>query len=207
MIIEDKFVVSAPTQQVWDFFLDIPKISTCIPGAEKVEQIDDETFSGTLVVKVGPIKANFSGKATLTEVEPPYRITAKGQGKDKNTASMVSATFTAILTELEPGQTEVAHNVDVAIRGRLGQFGQGVIRETAKQVTQAFVTCVQAKIAGQAEPQSNLGANQSDISTSTASQAHSPRPPSLLSIIFKSIITAIGNWLRAMRPGSKKSTG
>lgn len=212
MIIEDKFIIEAPQQAVWDFLLDIPKVSACVPGAEKVEQVGDETFAGTLVVKVGPIKANFSGKATLTDIIPPQSFTATAQGKDKNTASMVSATFTATLTEIEPGQTEVAHKVDVAIRGRLGQFGQGVIRETSKQITQIFVSCVQAKISEQlAEteqfpPPSNSDTNEVEASTidSTSSQSQIPEPPSLLSIIFKSVIASISNWFRSLRSGSGK---
>lgn len=211
MIIEDKFVISASQQDVWDFLLDIPKVSTCVPGAEKVEQVDDNTFAGTLTVKVGPIKANFSGQATLTDLTPPESLTATAQGKDKTTSSMVSATFTATLTEIEPDQTEVAFKVDVAIRGRLGQFGQAVIRETSKQITQIFVSCVQTKITeestdtGQStssESETNVG--EGATAASASAQVQTPEPPSLISIIFKSILTTIGNWFRSSRSDSRK---
>lgn len=212
MIIEDKFVISAPQQDVWDFLLDIPKVSACIPGAEKVEQVDDNTFAGTLTVKVGPIKAKFSGKATLTDLTPPQSLTATAQGKDKTTSSMVSATFTATLTEIEQSQTEVAFKVDVAIRGRLGQFGQAVIRETSKQITQIFVSCVQTKITeestntGQPASPSNFESNEEgrENITSASAQAQAPEPPSLISIILKSILTTIGNWFRSSRSDSRK---
>jgi carbon monoxide dehydrogenase subunit G len=212
MIIEDKFVISAPVQQVWDYFLDIPGLSGCVPGAERVEQVDDRSFTGSLVVKVGPIKTNFSGKATLTELEPPHRLTARAQGKDKNTASMVSATFTATLTDLELDQTEVAYKVDVVIRGRLARFGQGVIRETSKQITQVFVACAQAKILAQieateqpgVEPEPDTNGVDASTASSTPPQVQSATPPSLLSIFFKSIITSISNWFKALWPGSSK---
>jgi|GEM_PF-106526 len=212
MIIEDKFVISASQQDVWDFFLDIPKVSTCVPGAEKVEQVDDNTFAGTLTVKVGPIKANFSGQATLTDLTPPQSLTATAQGKDKTTSSMVSATFTATLTEIEPGQTEVAFKVDVAIRGRLGQFGQAVIRETAKQITQIFVNCVQTKITEEStnteqstSPSDSESSEGEEANVASASaQAQMPEPPSLISIIFKSILATIGNWFRSFRSDSRK---
>lgn len=212
MIIEDKFVISASQQAVWDFLLDIPKVSTCVPGAEKVEQVDDNTFAGTLTVKVGPIKANFSGQATLTDLTPPQSLTATAQGKDKTTSSMVSATFTANLTEIEPGQTEVAFKIDVAIRGRLGQFGQAVIRETSKQITQIFVSCVQAKIAEESadteqptsSTESEANAGEEGAVASTSAQAQTPAPPSLISIIFKSILATIANWFRSSGSDSRK---
>ncbi|MFN8455751.1 MAG: SRPBCC family protein [Anaerolineae bacterium] len=210
MIIEDKFEISAPIQQVWDFLLDIPSVSRCIPGAQEVEQVDEQTFNGSLVVKVGPIKANFSGKAILAEVEPPRRIIARAEAKDKSTASMVSAAFTAVLTEITSSQTEIAYQVDVAIRGRLGQFGQGVIRETAKQVTQAFAECLQARLAEQmaaaAPPPEPPQRDGSPMSTPTTAPA-APRPqasPSLLSILLKAVMASINNWFRAILPGSRK---
>lgn len=212
MIIEDKFVISASQQDVWDFLLDIPKVSTCVPGAEKVEQVDDNTFAGTLTVKVGPIKANFSGQATLTDLTPPESLTATAQGKDKTTSSMVSATFTANLTEIEPGQTEVAFKIDVAIRGRLGQFGQAVIRETSKQITQIFVNCVQTKIAEEStdtehsnssESEAN-GGEEAPTAAPASAEASMPEPPSLISIIFKSILATIANWFRSSPSDSQK---
>ena len=125
---------------------------------------------------------------------------------------MVSATFTAGLTEIEPGQTEVAFKVDVAIRGRLGQFGQAVIRETSKQITQIFVTCVQAKIAeGATNTEESTSIENSDVNegegasvASASAQAQMPEPPSLVSIIFKSILTTIGNWFRSSGSDSRK---
>lgn len=212
MIIEDKFVITAPIRQVWDYFLDIPELGGCVPGADRIEQVDDRSYKGSLVVKVGPIKTNFSGQATLTDLEPPHRLTAQAQGKDRNTASMVRATFTATLTELELDQTEVAYKVDVVIRGRLGQFGQGVIRETSKQITQVFVDCARAKIKARIEstepavaaPESATSGLAASTASTTPSPAESPTPPTLLSILVKSIITSLGKWFRALWPGSSK---
>lgn len=211
MIIEERFIISAPIQQVWDFFLDIPRVSQCVPGVQQVDQVADQTFSGSLGVKVGPIKANFSGQATLLELEPPHRLTARAEGKDKTTASMVSATFTATLAEIDPNQTRVEYEIDVAIRGRLGQFGQGVIRETSRQLTQVFVNCVQEQLAAQADAEQTGGASASNSAggtgssaSSPASDAQAPASPSLLAIFFKAIVVSFGKWFRTLWPGSNK---
>jgi len=151
MKIEGDFVVESRIHNVWDFFLDIPQVGACVPGVESIEQLDEENIDVTLAVKVGPIKAVFKGNATLTDLRPPNSLTARGEGRDKNTASMVSATFSVNLNEIEDSKTEVNYTVDLVIRGRLGQFGQGVIRATAKAITSIFVKCIREKIAVKSE--------------------------------------------------------
>ena len=147
MKLDGDFVVHAPINRVWAFFLDIPQVCACIPGVEAIEQVDEENINVTLAIRVGPIKAKFNGKASLTELVPPHRITARGEGRDHNTASIVSATFSVNLSEIETDKTAAEYTVDLVIRGRLGQFGQGVIRATAKSITSIFVKCIQEKIA------------------------------------------------------------
>lgn len=210
MIIEDTFEIAASAQEVWDLLIDIPTISACIPGAEQVEQEEDDSFSGLLVVKVGPIKANFKMNGRLIDVDPPRQLTAEVQGKDKNTSTLVSATFTATLTEIEPDRTELHYKTDVAIRGRLGQFGQGVIRETAKELTQVFVSCLEAQVLkNQSLDNSGQSADNSVETESTVSvQDTNSAPlsqPSFLTIIFRAIIANIRTRFRASQPNSTES--
>ncbi len=151
MKLEDQFVIEAPIDLVWNFFLDIPRVATCVPGVEIVDQLDEENINVTLAIKVGPIKAKFNGKVLITDLDPPHRLTARGEGRDHNTSSMVSATFSADLSDVDQTKTAVKYSIDVVIRGRLGQFGQAVIRATAKRITSVFVECVQEKVANQSQ--------------------------------------------------------
>ncbi|MFQ5857182.1 MAG: CoxG family protein [Anaerolineae bacterium] len=211
MIIEDRFVIPVPIQQVWDFFLDIPGVSKCIPGVEKVEQADGQTFTGSLGVRVGPIAANFEGKVVLAELEPLHRLVVRAEGKDRSTASMVSGTMTATLSETAPGQTEVAYQIDVAIRGRLGQFGQAVIVETAKQISRAFAACVQAQLADQAALPFDRAQDERQSSgqapPSATHEAQSPESPSVLSIVLSALLASMVNGLRSLRAGIASRLG
>jgi carbon monoxide dehydrogenase subunit G len=137
MQIKDSFVISASQERVWELLFDIPKLSQCIPGIESVEVMDDKTYRGKLVVRVGPIKSQFSGKVTLTEVDAPNRIAGTVEGDDKSSASSVKATFSGTLTAVAGG-TEAAFQVDANLRGRLAQFGGSVIAATAKKLTAEF---------------------------------------------------------------------
>ncbi|MBI2758340.1 MAG: carbon monoxide dehydrogenase subunit G [Chloroflexi bacterium] len=145
MQINDSFVINAPQDKVWEFLFDISKLYQCIPGVESAEALNDKTYRGKLVVKVGPIRSEFGGTVTLTEVEAPNRIAGMLEGDDKSSASSVKATFTGTLTPVDGG-TEAAFQVEANLRGRLAQFGGPVITATAKKLTAEFAKNLRAQL-------------------------------------------------------------
>jgi len=145
MQIKDSFVINAPQEKVWELLFDIPRLSKCVPGIESVEVVDDKTYRGKLVVRVGPIKSEFTGTVTLTEVVAPNRIAGTVDGDDKASASMVRAGFSGTLTTIGNG-TEASFIVDVNLRGRLAQFGGPVIVATAKKLTAEFAKNLRAQL-------------------------------------------------------------
>ena len=146
MQINDSFIIQAPIESVWAFFMDVERTSQCVPGVQAFEAIDDRNFRGELKVKVGPISAQFKGTAVLSEVIPTSRLVAGAQANDKTTRSMVKADFESELTAVEEG-TRVDYQMEVNLRGRLAQFGSTVFQSTAKKLTAEFVECVQAQLA------------------------------------------------------------
>lgn len=146
MIIEGDFTIDAPIQQVWDFLIDIQRMSLCLPGVEQVEQTAENSYTGVVTVKVGPIAASFQGEVDILEQDPPKLLRAKLQGKDRKTASMVTGEFSSEITALDDKVSQVDYRFDLKIRGRLGQFGQAVILDTSKQLASAFVECVRARV-------------------------------------------------------------
>ncbi len=145
MKISDSFLIHAPPEKVWNFFLDIERMSRCVPGVEAVEALDDKTYRGKLKVKVGPIGATFGGVARLTELDPPRRLVASVAGDANPSASAAKAVFVATLVAVEGG-TEVSYQMDVTLRGRGAQFGGPVIGATAKKMTAEFVKNVEIAV-------------------------------------------------------------
>lgn len=145
VIIEDTFAISAPLEVVAAYLQDIHRVKTCVPGLEAVEEIEPNQYEASLVVKVGPIQGSFRGTLDLDTRKVPSRFTARGKGRDQTTGSMVDVSFTADLEEVD-GSTEVHAVADLTIRGRLGQFGSGVIQSTAHQLLREFAACASTSI-------------------------------------------------------------
>ena len=81
MRIENDMHVSASMEEAWALLTDIPAIAPCLPGAKLIDQ-DGDTYEGTMKVKVGPIVAEYSGTATVVEMNETDRtvkLTASGR--------------------------------------------------------------------------------------------------------------------------------
>jgi carbon monoxide dehydrogenase subunit G len=137
MLIKDGFVVNAPVETVWALLHDIPRLSACVPGVEEVQEIEPDVYQGRLRVKVGPLTAAFGGCVTIVERVAPELLAAQVEGEDRSSASFVKATFSGRLTPVETG-TQLDYEMDLALRGRLAQFGLTVVQGTAKKMTAEF---------------------------------------------------------------------
>jgi hypothetical protein len=145
MQISDSFTITAPQEAVWALLEDIPRISACVPGAQDVQMNGENSYSGVLRVKVGPVAASFNGQVRIVEQVPPERIVAEMDAQDKSSASLVKATFTGTLTAAD-GSTCLDYEMDVALRGKLGQFGGAVVQATARKMTAEFAACLEKLI-------------------------------------------------------------
>ena len=82
--LEKTFSVSAPSNDVWNFMTNVKKVSTCIPGAQYVEDLGENKHSVLLVVKVGPIKSTYKGEVFIRSMdEEKHRKTVINIGSNE----------------------------------------------------------------------------------------------------------------------------
>jgi len=146
MLMEGKFTLNAPIQEVWDFLLKPETLASCIPGAEKMEAIDDKTYESVVKQKVGPISVKFKFTTKITEVDPPRHLKAVGQGADIAKAGTFSQETTVDLTEISKNEVEVSYSSNVSLVGRLATFGERIMRAKAKSVGEEFTRNLQEKL-------------------------------------------------------------
>ena len=146
MLIEGKFTVKAPIQDVWKSLLDPGTLASCIPGTEKMEAIDDRTYDSVVKQKVGPISVRFKFTTTLTEVEPPRYLKAVGRGADVTKAGTFTQETTVNLSEVSKDEVEVSYRSNVSLVGRLATFGERIMRAKAKSVGDEFTKNLQEQL-------------------------------------------------------------
>jgi carbon monoxide dehydrogenase subunit G len=146
MQMEGKFTLKAPIQKLWDTLLDPETLLSCIPGAEKIERIDEKTFDCVVKQKVGPISVKFKFKSILTKVEPPTHIEVDGEGEDIGKAGHFVQKSVVDLRQILGGEVEVSYRTDATIVGKLAMFGDRIMRAKAKKVEEEFTKALQEKL-------------------------------------------------------------
>jgi len=146
MLIEGKFTLKAPIQKVWDFLLEPGTMASCIPGAEKVESIDDKTYECIVKQSVGPISVRFKFIVALSEVNPPKYVKAIGRGEALGKMGTFSSEVIVNLAEAPNDEVEVSYQNNVNIVGKLATFGERIMRAKSKSVGEEFTRNLQDKM-------------------------------------------------------------
>jgi carbon monoxide dehydrogenase subunit G len=150
MILEGKFRLKAPIQKLWDTLLRPETLKACLPGAEKIELIDDRTYDCVVRQKVGPISVRFKFKSILTKVEPPTHVEMGGDGIDLGKAGRFTQKTSIDLKETGAGEVEVSYRCDASIVGKLAMFGDRILRAKAKKIEAEFTQALREKLEGAA---------------------------------------------------------
>jgi len=156
MQITGKFSLKDSIQEVWAFLLEPGTLASCIPGAEKMEAIDERTYVGVVKQKVGPITAKFQFTTTLTELDPPRYIKAVGSGSDKGMVGPFAHEMIVKLTEISKDEVEIAYDVKVNIRGSVPVFGRLLMESKAKALEREFTKTLQEKLRSRTSGSMNM---------------------------------------------------
>ena len=134
-------------EPLWNFLMDVPKVAKSLPGVESVSKIDATTYQGALTVRVGPIKLNLQGKIILEEQnKEAWRAALRAEAKDRMAAGAVSGKTTMNLKDINANLTELVVETDVNILGKIGEFGQPIIRKKADSMLKEFVDNIKKQL-------------------------------------------------------------
>jgi carbon monoxide dehydrogenase subunit G len=152
MDLNHEFTVPVPVEDAWKILTDVERIAPCLPGA-KLEDITDDTYSGFVKVKVGPIQAQFKGQASFVELnEGARKVVLKGEGRDTTGKGNAAALITAQLVSETPTSTKVTVHTDLNITGKVAQFGRGAMADISNKLLDQFVDNLNGVIAASNEP-------------------------------------------------------
>jgi carbon monoxide dehydrogenase subunit G len=145
---QQKAILPVAREPLWEFLMDVPKVAKSLPGVESVKQIDETTYEGTLRVRVGPIGLNLTGKIFLEERDKEnWKAALRAEAADRMAAGAVRGKTSMTLREISPGQTEMEMETDVNILGKIGEFGQPIIRKKADTMLKEFIENIKKQLA------------------------------------------------------------
>jgi uncharacterized protein len=180
MQLHHEFTVPVPVDEAWRALLDIEGVAPCMPGAT-LEGVEDDTVSGAVRVKVGPITVTYRGTATFRERDASaHRIVLAASGKEVRGQGTAQATVSGTLAGRD-GETEVSVDTDLAITGRPAQFGRGVMSEVGGKIIGQFADCLSQRLArGEAAPTPEPAAEPAAEAIAAGAPPHEAEPIDLV---------------------------
>ena len=146
MLIENSFDVDADPDRVFEFLQNPHNVATCFPGAELTEDLGDETYGGTVGIRMGPVKLQFAGKAKILERDDTARrMVIDAAGADQKGRGQAAMTITAHLVPAGTG-TQVSLDQDLQLSGAAAQYGRGMISDVTTVLMGQFATNMQQRI-------------------------------------------------------------
>ena len=136
MEIKGEYRIAASREKVFAALNDVAILQACIPGCESLEKTSDTEMKAKVRMRIGPVSASFTGKVTLSDLDPPngYKISGEGQG-----GAAGFAKGGAVVTLREDGaDTILNYNVDAQVGGKIAQVGARLIDGTARKLADEF---------------------------------------------------------------------
>jgi uncharacterized protein len=136
--------IGAPRAKVWDGLNDAEILVRSIPGCESMEVISPTERAARVMVKVGPVRARFTGHVRMEDIRPGEGCTLHFEGSG-GPAGMAKGHSAVSLSD-EGGGTRLNYTVQASVGGKLGQVGGRMIDAAAKQMADQFFATFNAAV-------------------------------------------------------------
>lgn len=146
MQIKSEFEVAESPDKVWAFFNDIPAVASCLPGADISERVGDDSYAGTVVIGLGPVKLNFAGRANIRDRdEANRRIVVDALGSEAKGRGEAALVLNAALAPSSAG-TRVDIEQSLQLSGAAAQYGRGMVQDVTAILIDQFRSNMTAKL-------------------------------------------------------------
>jgi uncharacterized protein len=141
-------LIPVPQEKVWRGLNDPEILKACIAGCESIEKVSDNEYKVVIVAAVGPVRAKFTGKLILSDLNPPtsYSLSFEGSGG----AAGFGKGGAQVSLETEDAGTRLSYSAKASVGGKLAQVGSRLIDGVAKKMADDFFAAFNEKLAGPA---------------------------------------------------------
>lgn len=136
--------MDAPRQKVWDALNDPVILSRCVPGCEEITKVSESEMQARVLLKIGPVRARFSGRMFMSELRAPASCILNFEGAG-GAAGFAKGRSQVSLAD-DGGGTRLSYTVEASVGGKLGQIGGRLIDSSAKKMADEFFTAFNAAL-------------------------------------------------------------
>jgi carbon monoxide dehydrogenase subunit G len=145
MLIKGNVTIHAPRKKVWDFLTDPNQLAQCVPGVEKVEEIEPlKKYRGVVSVGLGSVKARFNGEVDILELDEPNRAKLKAHGTA--TGSAADAISEMKMSDAPDNSTIVEWSADINVSGQLASLVSRLMIPVSQKLAGVFYDEVKKRI-------------------------------------------------------------
>ena len=146
MDLADEIVIPARRNAVYASLNDIEILKKCIPGCQKLVAKSETELAATVVLKIGPVRATFTGAVMLDHTRAPQFFSLSGQG-DGGVAGFAKGEADVELAE-DGANTILKYTAKAETGGKIAQLGSRLIYSTAKKLSKQFFGNFEAEMVG-----------------------------------------------------------
>lgn len=134
--------------------MDPEVLRSALPGTERLDRLDENNFTASWRVRLGPIVGSFDGSIVLSDVQPPnsYHMTATGSGP----VGVVTGEGDFRLKQ-EAGNTVLEYEVDTRISGRLASIGQRLAESSMRSLVREALQGLAERVREQVPAEFDVG--------------------------------------------------
>ncbi len=154
MELNGDYKFKAPIDKVWQVLMSHTALKASLPGCEKFEEVEPNTFDVTMKVGVASIKGTYHGRITMTDLEEPkhYKLLVGGQGG----SGFLNGEGTFDIEEQGEGdtlQTVVTYKGAANVGGTLAGIGARMLSPVAKKLAGDFFKSMDKQLQSQPSTQ------------------------------------------------------
>ncbi|MEM7215403.1 MAG: carbon monoxide dehydrogenase subunit G [Pseudomonadota bacterium] len=136
MELNDEVRISASREAVYNGLNDPEILKRCIPGCEEITKTSDTELEARVLLKIGPVKARFSGSVTLDPAGAPNRFSLTGEGNG-GIAGFAKGGADVELDD-EGESTVLKYSAKADVGGKIAQLGSRLVASTSQKLAKKF---------------------------------------------------------------------
>ena len=150
MQFNQQYTIELARDVLWTTLMDVHKVASCLDGVESLNVIADDSYEGTLAVKMGPVRLKFQGEVMVTMRDAAnWIVVLEANAKDPRAGGGFRASLHMQLHQRELHSTDLEITLDTTFLGRMGELGRPLIKKKIGTMMDEFVEALSRQYASE----------------------------------------------------------